>query len=57
MTPDYPQTSPELLERLRIAAKHKMSREERDAQCVSFVFGQMNGAVSKDRIREILGLD
>lgn len=56
MTPEFPNTPPELLERLRVAAKRRMTRQERQAQRVSFIFGQMNGELSKERIREILGL-
>lgn len=49
-----PKTEPHLLALLARAATYKMSPQERFDQRVSFVYGQMNGAVSKERVREIL---
>lgn len=49
-----PRTDPRLLALLERSATYKMTPQERFAQRVSFVYGQMNGLVSKDRVREIL---
>ena len=51
---ELPRTDPKLLRLLEVAARYRMSPSERFAQRVSFVYGQMGGAASKDRIREIL---
>lgn len=53
-----PKTDPALLARLIAAARdHKMTPQERFAQRVSFVYGQMNGAVSKAWVRAHLAGD
>lgn len=49
-----PKTDPALLLKLAEAARYKMTPEERFAQRVSFVYGQMSGQISRDRVREIL---
>lgn len=50
-----PKTDPSLLERLVHAARHhRMTAEERFAQRVSFVYGQLGGALSRERVGEIL---
>lgn len=49
------ETSEQLLDRLIEAARqHKMTPAEHFEQRVSFVWGQMNGAMTKDEVREKL---
>lgn len=50
-----PATDPDLLFRLVAAARdYKMSPQEVFAQRVSFVYGQMNGKVTKEQVRAVL---
>lgn len=50
-----PETDPDLLDRLVEAARNiKMSPAEVFEQRVSFVWGQMNGEMTKDQVRERL---
>lgn len=44
----------DLIERLKVAAKTKMTPEQVRAQKVSFIYGQMNGSITKERISSIL---
>lgn len=47
-----PRTDPELLARLMEAARnYRMTPQEVFDQRVSFIYGQMNGVWSKDRVR------
>ena len=48
-------TDPDLLARLvNVARNYRMTPQEVFDQRVSFVFGQMNGAMTKDQIRSLL---
>jgi hypothetical protein len=51
----YPATDPTLLDRLVDAARnYRMTPQEVFDQRVSFVYGQMNGEVTKEWVREQL---
>lgn len=47
-------TESHLLKRLAIVASKKMSPEEKMEQRISFIFGQMKGNISREKIIEIL---
>ena len=49
-------TDPHLLSKLLSVAGKKMSKQELFVQRVSFIFGQMNGGVPKEKISAILDM-
>ncbi len=51
-----PEPDQKLLARLREAAARPMSKEERDEQCVSFVYGNLpfRSTMTKDEVRDVL---
>jgi len=47
-------TDPELLRNIALVIPRSMSDEEKRQQRISFIFGQMDGLITKERIAEIL---
>lgn len=48
-------TNPEALGKLKLLAKRQMTKEEMQAQTISFIIGQTNTKLSRMQIAEALG--